>query len=100
MKKNLIAAILFAAVFLLTGCPDPNSGNGNEGGSLNSLDSSCSWTTTTYTNGNKYLVISNATGEASSSTNGSYQYSISGSTLTLKGRMAFGMASSTTWTKE
>ena len=64
-------------------------------GSLNSLDCSCSWTSTTYANGTKYLVITNAT----SSSNGSYEYSVSGSTLSLKGRMAFGMAESTTWTK-
>ena len=64
-------------------------------GSLNSLDSSCSWTTSTAS-GKTYIVISNAT----SSSNGSYEYSISGTTLSLKGQMAFGMDTSTTWTKE
>lgn len=64
-------------------------------GSLNSLDSSCSWTTSTAS-GKTYIVISNAT----SSSNGSYEYSVSGTTLSLKGQMAFGMDTSTTWIKK
>lgn len=59
------------------------------------LDSSCSWTVSN-SGGKKWIVISGAT----SDTNGSYEYSISGSTLYLTGRMAFLMASSSTWTKE
>lgn len=64
-------------------------------GSLNSLDSSCSWTISRVS-GKTYIVIK----DAPDSTNGSYEYSVSGTTLSIKGRMAFGMASSSTWNKE
>lgn len=60
------------------------------------LDSSCSWTVSNA-GGKKWIVI---TGATPSGTNGSYEYSISGSTLYLTGRMAFLMAPSSTWTKE
>lgn len=60
--------------------------------STSTLDLSCSWTVSNA-GGKKWIVI---TGAAPNGTNGSYKYSISGSTLYLTGKIAFLMAETST----